>query len=262
MPKTSVEITGGEALVHYDVTGSGPGLVLVHGTAATREQWLPLTDAARDRYTVVAPDYSGSGLTVDHGGVLTVEDLAAEVLAAADDAGLGEFRLAGHSLGAVVAAHLAGTHPDRVHSLVLHACWAVTDTRFDAELRYWLELLDTGAFARMLPLMAFGPRYWATATTESNEELVATLDDLIDPVGAARQIEVDRRVDLRDILPKITAPTLLLASEHDRIIDRAQQELLAAAIPDVRRAGLDAGHGAPAEDPAGFAAAVLSFMDE
>lgn len=91
MPKTSVEISGGEALVHYDVTGSGPGLVLVHGTAATREQWLPLTEAARDRYTVVAPDYSGSGLTVDQGGELAVEDLAAEVLAAADDAGLGEF---------------------------------------------------------------------------------------------------------------------------------------------------------------------------
>ncbi|MGG2464584.1 alpha/beta fold hydrolase [Streptomyces sp. RGM 3693] len=45
---------------------------MVHGTGATRQQWLPLTEAVADRFTVVAPDYSGSGGTIDHGGPLTL----------------------------------------------------------------------------------------------------------------------------------------------------------------------------------------------
>ncbi|WP_353074163.1 alpha/beta fold hydrolase [Amycolatopsis carbonis] len=107
-------------------------------------------ELARESFTVVAPDFSGSGSTVDHGGPVSIADLAAEALAAADDAGLTTFHVAGHSLGAVVAAHLAGTHPARVRSAVLHAAWPKTDPRQDAEFRYWLALLDHGTdvFAR------------------------------------------------------------------------------------------------------------------
>jgi pimeloyl-ACP methyl ester carboxylesterase len=261
MPKVAVRISGGDANVHYDVSGSGPGLVLVHGTASTREQWLPLIEAVRDRFTVVAPDYSGSGLTTDHGGPLTVGDLAAEVLAAADHAGLDTFHLVGHSLGSVVATQLAGTRPTRIRSLFLHAGWGKTDLKMDAEFRYWLDLLEHGPemFARMLPLMALGPNYWAGATAETNETLVAELAGVIAP-GADRQTEVDRTVDLTGMLGGITAPTLVLASAHDRLIDVAQQRALVAGIEHARYAEIDAGHGAPGEDPAGFVEAVVSFL--
>jgi pimeloyl-ACP methyl ester carboxylesterase len=263
---TTTTISGGPATVAYDRSGTGPGLVLVHGTAATRQQWLPLTAAVADRFTVVAPDLSGSGDTVDHGGPLTLADLAAEVLAAADHAGLDAFHLVGHSLGATVATHLAATHPERVRSLVLHAGWVRTDTRFAAELTHWLHLLATDRergtthFAEMLPLVAFGPRYWAAATVEGNAALVAQLAELV-PAGAARQIEVDLAVDLRGLLGRITAPALVLASAHDRIVAADQQRALLAGIPDARHAELDAGHGAPAEDPDGFVAAVVTFLD-
>ncbi|MCK7625263.1 alpha/beta fold hydrolase [Streptomyces sp. RS10V-4] len=114
---------------------------------------------------MVAPDLSGSGGTTDHGGPLTPADLAGEVLAAADDAGLDRFHLAGHSLGAAIATHLAAHHPERVDSLALHAGWVRTDTRLRAEFGHWLDLLGADArhgtahFARMLPLAASGPVY-------------------------------------------------------------------------------------------------------
>jgi pimeloyl-ACP methyl ester carboxylesterase len=266
VPTTTVQISGGSATVAYDRSGTGPGLVLVHGTAATREQWGPLTAAVADRFTVVAPDMSGSGDTVDHGGPLTLADLAAEVLAAADHAGLDAFHLVGHSLGAAVAAHLAGTWPARVRSLVLHAGWVRTDTRFHAELALWRHLLATDAahgtthFAEMLPLMAFGPRYWATTTAADNAALVAELARFV-PAGADRQVEVDMAVDLRELLGRITAPTLVLASAHDRVIGADQQRALLAGIPDTRYAALDAGHGAPAEDPEAFHRAIITFLD-
>jgi len=267
MPKTRVELSRGEAVVEYDIAGTGPGLVLVHGTAASRAQWAPLTEAVADRFTVVAPDYSGSGGTLDHGGPITVADLAAEVLAAAEHAGLDGFHLVGHSLGAVIAAHLAATQPQRVRSLALHACWVHTDTRMDAEFRYWLELLHidathgSAAFPRMLPLMAFGPRYWERTDAAANEELVHALAGMITP-GAARQTEVDRTVDLRPLLGNITAPTLVLASRHDRLIGADQQQALLTGIRDARYAEIDAGHGAPAEDPAGFVTKIAGFLDD
>ncbi|MFQ6196001.1 alpha/beta fold hydrolase [Streptomyces sp. NPDC000405] len=267
MPQTTIGISGGDATVEYDITGTGPGVVLVHGTAATREQWQPLTEAVADRFTVVAPDLSGSGGTTDHGGPLTLADLADEVLAAADAAGLDTFHLAGHSLGSAVATHLAATRPERVRSLALHAGWAHTDVRMDAEFRYWLELMradaahGTALFPRLLPLMAYGPRYWQHVDAAANEELIRALIPMITP-GAVRQTEVDRQVDLRPLLGRITAPTLVLASAHDRIIDAEQQQALLAGIAGARYAEIDAGHGAPGEDPAGFAAKLAAFLDE
>ncbi|WIX84393.1 alpha/beta hydrolase [Amycolatopsis sp. DG1A-15b] len=254
MPK----VTLGDTVVHYDRTGDGPALLLLHGTAASREQWGPLTAQATG-FTVLAPDFPGSGLTTDDGGPITVETLAAQAEAVLDDAGIGQAHVVGHSLGGVVAAHLAGTRPDRVRSAVLHAAWPATDVRQDAEFRYWLDLLETGTFARMLPLMAFGPRYWEQATAESNEQLVKTLETVIQP-GADRQIETDRAVDLRPVLGRISAPVLVLGSAHDRIVTAGQQRELVAAIPDARAAEIDAGHGAPAELPDEFARLVLDFV--
>ncbi|WP_329044234.1 alpha/beta hydrolase [Amycolatopsis sp. NBC_01488] len=252
------EVTVDDTVVHYDRTGDGPALLLLHGTAASREQWGPLT-ARAGRFTVLAPDFPGSGRTTDHGGPITVEDLAVQAEAVLDHAGVDAAHVVGHSLGGVVAAQLAGTRPHRVRSAVLHAAWPATDTRQDAEFRYWLDLLATGTFARMLPLMAFGPRYWEQATAESNEQLVKTLETMIEP-GTDRQIATDRTVDLRPVLPKITAPVLVLGSAHDRLITAEQQRELVAAIPDARAATIDAGHGAPAELPAEFARLVLDFV--
>lgn len=265
MGKVEVRLSGGDAVVHYDVIGEGPGLVLLHGTATDRGQWQPVVDAVRHRFTVVTPDFSGSGLTTDHGGPLTVGDLASEAVAAAADAGLESYHLVGHSLGSAVATHLAGTWPDRVRSLFLHAGWVRTDARMDAELRFWLELLardakgDKALFARALPLMAFGPAYWGRTTPAGNDRLVEDLAGLIAP-GAARQTEVDRLVDLTAVLPRITAPTLVLGSAHDRLIDAEQQRRLVGGIAGARYAEIDAGHGAPAEDPAGFVGAITTFL--
>ncbi|HEY0495906.1 MAG TPA: alpha/beta fold hydrolase [Kutzneria sp.] len=260
MPHAPVRLSGGDAVVEYDISGSGPGVVLVHGTAASRLQWEGLTSTLTDRFTVVAPDYSGSGGTVDHGGPLTLADLSAEMLAAADHAGLGSFHLVGHSLGAAVATHLAGTRPERVLSLALHAGWVRTTPRMAAEFHYWKQLLaaDVALFARMLPLMAFGPRYWSTAP--DNEALVRDLAAAITP-GALRQIDVDLGVDLTSVLDSVVAPTLVLASTHDRVIEPAQQQALLAGITTARYAEIDAGHGAPAEDPAGFITRIAGFLD-
>src|SRR3954447_19207315 len=101
MPSVSVDGTN----VHYEVGGSRPGLVLVHGTQGSgATNWGHLVDRFTDARTVVTPDYSGSGTTTDDGGELTPELLAGQVLGAAADAVEGPVDMVGFSLGAVVAA--------------------------------------------------------------------------------------------------------------------------------------------------------------
>jgi pimeloyl-ACP methyl ester carboxylesterase len=267
MPFASVTISSGPAAVRYDITGSGPGVIAVHGTGAGRDQWIGLAERLSDRFTVVAPDLSGSGETTDVGGPLTLTDLADEVLAAADHAGLATFHLIGHSLGAAVATSIAARHPTRVQSLALHAGWVSTTTEMAAQFRYWLELLDAdtrygGAlFARMLPLAAFGPEYWRNTTPEANEGLVALLARTVPP-GTRRQTEVDLTVDLTDALGRISAPTLVLASTDDRVVPADQAHALVSGIAGARYAEISAGHGAPVEDAVGFVDRLTAFIDE
>jgi len=263
VPQTTVQISTGTATVHFDQAGSGPGLVLVHGTTANREQWQHLTEHTKSHRTVVSPDYSGSGLTRDAGGPLTLADLATEVVAAVDAAGLDSFDLVGHSLGAVVGALVAADHPNRVRRLVLHAGWVHPDTRFQHETAHWVRLLraDPALFVDYLPLMAFGPRFWHSATPELITGITSEVLQALDVEGAIRQIELDAQADITDRLSDITARTLVVTSRHDRLIDCTQQRTLVSGIHGASQIGLDAGHAAPIEDPEEFAAAVLAFLD-
>ncbi|MVU79112.1 alpha/beta fold hydrolase [Nocardia sp. ET3-3] len=262
MPFAPVTLGNGPSDVEYLVTGSGPGVVLVHGTFADAEaQWTELMAELGSRYTVVAPNLAGSGATT-HPAEMTVEDLAAQVLAAADHAGLATFHLAGHSLGAVTAAALAGLRPGRVNSLVLHAPWAAPTARGAGQFGLWLDLLrtDRDALARLLPLCALKPETMAAWTTEDFDQTVAAFAGLIDPRHAV-QVELDRVADIRALLPRITAPTRVLASLQDHMVPVAEQRAVAAAIAGAELVEFDAGHALPLEDGPGFGKAVAEFLD-
>lgn len=255
----------------YLRAGTGPGLVLLHGTGANAGMWEPLLPRWSPSHTVVAPDFTGA--EPDRADAapgrgeppLTLAGLAAQALDAADHAGLATFDLVGHSLGAAVAAELAATAPNRVRSLVLHAGWVRTDPRQLAEFDWWIRLLrndiqhQTQLFLRYLPLLAFGPVFWSAATVSTVDEIVPLLAEQFRPRATIRQIELDQRVDLTDRLVAITAPTLVLTSRHDRLIDCASQRALVEGIAGSTQAGLDAGHGAPAENPTEFAHAIETF---
>ncbi|GAB0105597.1 3-oxoadipate enol-lactonase [Nocardia sp. JMUB6875] len=262
MPFAPVTLSNGPSSVEYLVAGTGPGVVLVHGTFAHAEaNWAESIALLSDRYTVVAPNLAGSGATTGPDEV-SVEDLADQVLAAADHAGLTTFHLAGHSLGAVAAAALAARHPDRVNALVLHAPWAATGTRAAAQFDLWQHLLrtDQDALARLLPLTVLKPETLALWGADEFEQTVAAFAGLIRPAHAV-QVAADRSADIRDLLPRIGSATLVLASAQDQIVPIAEQREVAHAIPAAECLEFDAGHALPLEDGPGFAKAITEFFD-
>ncbi|MFF5205171.1 alpha/beta fold hydrolase [Streptosporangium sp. NPDC000396] len=255
-------VTVGTTSVDYRVTGSGPGLVLVHGTGADADNnWAPLVEAVGHRFTVVAPNLPGAGETADQGEPLTVEALADQVAAAAADAGLREYHVVGHSLGAVVATAVATRHRAKVLTLFAHAGWVTSGPREIFQFDYWTRLLrtDKELLARLLQITAMGPETVAARSTRDFEEASAGFAALLHE-RILRQIELDSRVDISSMLQEIKAPTMILASAHDLIVPPHHQREMADRIHGASYQEVPAGHGLPFENPDLFVAAVTEWL--
>ena len=247
-----VEAAG--ARVASRVDGEGPGVVLVHGTGGSAEtSWTEMIDRLASRWTVVRPDFAGSGETVDGGGPLSLAALADQVVAAAQDAGVGRFHLLGFSLGAVVAVQIAADHADSLRSLVpLAGLMSSGDPRLQFQLRLWRHLIETDreAMARLGLLTCFSPGYIAALDAATLEKAISEDCATTDWDGLARQVDLDLRLDVTEAAARVVAPTLVIGCRQDQIVppaDHARQ--LAARISGARYAELDSGHCAPLEVP-------------
>jgi len=251
-----------EARVHYTRDGEGPPIVFVHGTAADSEQWVEAVTDLADRHTVICPDLSGSGPTTDAGRPLTVEALAAQVIAVIADACVSGVHIVGHSMGAVVAAAVSAQRPDLVAGAVLHAGWARSDARLRALFGAWNALLHSAPlrFAELILATALSPEFLSTL---DDSAFAAAADDLrarLAP-GTERHIELDARVDIRADIARLRVPVLLLASDQDQIITPDHHDLLVAALPHAHQARVRAGHGAPAEAMPEMLEHIVAFAE-
>ncbi|NUO98493.1 MAG: alpha/beta hydrolase [Nonomuraea sp.] len=252
----SVSHDGGP--VHFRRAGAGPGLVMVHGTGGDAvTNYAHLVPRLTDLRTVITPDYAGSGATADPGGDLTLDLLIDQVAATFPEGGPSD--LVGFSLGAVVAAGLAARRPELVRRLVLIAGWThADDPRLRLGLRTWARLAatDPESFAAYGPLVGFSPAFVGGLGEEGLKGLLAGEA----PPGTVRQIELDLRVDIRDLLPKITVPTLVIGCAQDHLVPVEHARALHAALPGSQYAELDSGHVVLHERPDEVTALIRDFV--
>lgn len=259
----NIEVSGGT--VSYRVDGSGPGLVLVSGTGGNlHSNWDHLIDQLTLYRSVVRVDYSGSGDTRDDHGILSVEILAQQVITAAKASGMVPFDLVGYSLGAGVAIYIAAEYPDLVRSLVLLAGFASgEETRLKLQSELWLDLirLNPRAFARVILLTGFSPPFLSRLGDQQVGEWIEAICTVNRWDGIARQIDLDRRLDVRALVQKINTPTLVIGCKQDQMVPIGHSRKLAATIAGSNYAELDSGHWAPFERPEEFIRLVLDFIN-
>jgi pimeloyl-ACP methyl ester carboxylesterase len=248
--------------VHYTTAGAGPALVLVAGTGLPAQlNFGHLVEAFADRRTVVLPDYAGSGQTTEPGGPLTLELLTEQIAAVAVAAADGPVDLVGYSLGAVVAAAVAATRPELVRRLVVVAGWpGPDDARHQLGIDLWLRLesTDHDLFNRFLQLTCFSAPFLSAIGEEGVAGLLANAP-AITP-GMRRHMELDQRADLRDLLPKITAPTLVIGLTRDQVIPVEQVRRLHEAIAGSEYAEIDSGHLVVFERPEELVKTLHGFL--
>jgi pimeloyl-ACP methyl ester carboxylesterase len=265
-------VTADGATVHYTATprtadDQRPALVLVAGTGLDAQlNFGHLVDAFAASHTVYLPDYAGSGLTTEPQGPLTVELLAGQIAAVAEEAvrqsGGEPVDLLGYSLGAVIAAAVAALHPHLVRRLVVVAGWpGPHDARQQLGFEVWqrLERTDHDLFGRFLQLTCFSAPFLSAIGEEGVAQLIANAPPITE--GMRRHIDLDGRADLRDLLPKITAETLVIGLTRDQVVPVEQAHKVHEAIDGSRFAEIDSGHLVVFERPQELVAEVLGFLN-
>ncbi|WP_219894859.1 alpha/beta fold hydrolase BchO [Aquisediminimonas profunda] len=106
---------------HVQVAGTGPALLLLHGTGAATHSWRDLFPLLTPYFTVVAPDLPGHGFSVAQGSRgLTLVRSASNVAALLDTLAISPAVIVGHSAGAAIAVRMAIdglVQPERIHAL-------------------------------------------------------------------------------------------------------------------------------------------------
>ena len=182
-----------------------------------------------------------------------VEDLEA-VVAASD---IKKFALLGISQGCARSVIYAARHPERVTKLILIGGyargWKRRDDADTAVLRNaMVDMIRVGwgrdnpAVHRMMTAL-----YMPDAPPESQTWFSDLQRKTTSATNAAATIEEHGGLDLRDLLPRLKLPTLVIHARHDAGVPFSQGQELAAGIPGAQFAVLDTtNHILPATDPA------------
>lgn len=254
-------VTVGDARVPYRVDGTGPALVLVHGTGPDADiaygRHVPRFAAA---HTVLVPDLSGTGPAQDTGAALTVEMLADQVLAVIADAGVERVDIVGFSLGSPVAIAVAAARPDLVRRLVVMAGWvsAAHDEYLRNMFTVWRRLadLDAEAFGRYSTLTGFSPGF---LNAIGHDEVEGLVPHLRPTPGLIRQIELCLSLDITDLLPDVTAETLVVGCALDITVPPAHSRRIHEAVRGSTYTEIESGHVVLLEQPDRFVEVVERF---
>jgi pimeloyl-ACP methyl ester carboxylesterase len=240
------------ARIQYWKTGTGPAVVLVQGAGVIGEGWRPQIDALKDRYTVIWIDNRGIGQSVFTTRTLTIEDMAEDVLAVTDAAGVQTFHLAGHSMGGLIAQQLALTARPRVRSLALMCSFLKGPQATAMSLPMLMIAIRSRLGTRRMRRHAFAEMVMTRdyLATIDRDELCEGLKglfgrDLADqPAIVMPQLRAMGRFDVSSRLAELSGiPTLVLSAQHDLIARPEYGRALAAAIPGAKYVELPhAGH--------------------
>lgn len=164
----------------------------------------------------------------------------------------------GYSLGAVIAAQVAASLKQRVARLILLAGWAKTSSVQQLRTSIWQQLFNEQSAA--LPHFVNYCLYSDDYLCARSEQQVLDLARFVKPSqDAAKQRELNYRIDITSILPDICAETLIVACHEDRMIPLAQAKLLFASIQDSRYIEIASGHALYIEAPAEVVQLVNQF---
>jgi pimeloyl-ACP methyl ester carboxylesterase len=253
----------GDLQIAYERKGEGPPLVLVHGLPCNSREWRRQIEGLSAEFTVVAWDAPGAGLSSDPPDTFRLPDYADCLAALVDALGLGRPHVGGMSFGAGLALELYRRHPSVPRTLVLasaYAGWAgslpaeVVEQRLQATLLQAELSPEEFAEAWLPSLLSESP------PTHVADEVRAMLSEF-HPPGVRVMAHAFAEADLRDVLPRIEVPTLLLYGDKDVRSPLSVAEDLHEKIPESRLAVLtDVGHLTDMEAGERFNAEIRQFL--
>ncbi len=241
MKQTSTALEGYRVHALHD--GAGPHVVLLHGLVGSGRWWRFTMPALAAHFSVHAPDLIGFGRS--RGAQPTIPEMAIVIREWMDRCGIADAHVVGHSMGAQIAIHLAARHQGSVRRLVLvDAAGIPRVLNLPRAARFMTEIAPPRAWGSpaFLPTIAAdalraGPRVFAKAT-------INLLRD-----------------DVRPLLARIDAPTLVIWGARDKLTPVSDGEVIASSIPNAElRVFRRSAHMPMIDEPERFNTEVLEFL--
>jgi pimeloyl-ACP methyl ester carboxylesterase len=248
-----LDLAGGR--VHLLRGGTGEPVLFLH--AAGGGGWHPfLSQLAGRGFEVIAPDHPGFGKSDEFAAYTGVDDLAFHYMDVIEGLGLSRPHVVGGSFGGWIAAELAVFGPDRIGTLSL---LSAAGLRIPEHPVADLFLMNPGKQVATLfhtppPAPEAGAAPDLDAIMAAYREATALARFTWSPYMSDRKLE--------GRLHRITAPTLVVAPDDDRVIPVEHARRYAEKIPGaVYEEVADCGHAMYFERPEEFTARVAAFLN-
>ena len=274
----------------YDRSGSGPGVLLLHGWPGSRLDYRDVVPLLSDAADVVSPDLRGFGESDKHrtppAEACSADAQARSVVALIDELGLGPAVIAGYDIGSRVAQTVARLFPERVRALVLSPPLPGAGDRVlapQAQREFWyqafhqLKLVEEIIDGHASAVRSYLGHFWSHWSGPSFEQPAAELDRLADlyraPGAFISSIAWYRAgsgtvaTSLREMASgrqeQITVPTAVLWPEFDPLFPQDWGDRLDAFFADVTVTLLPGvGHFVPREAPRELAIAIRAVLGD
>jgi len=227
-------------------SGNGPALVMLHCLGVDHRFWDEAAAGLGASRTVLRYDFPGHHETPVPKVAFSVEDLSAQLRDVLDREGVGSAAVAGISLGGLVAQHFAATFPERTERVIL----CDTTPRYtDAMRSGWHDRAATARTRGVSVMTDTLLNVWFTpAFVAADPPQVRYVRDCFARVageGYAKACEALAGADLRSLLPRIKAPTLVVCGNEDVPDFLVAARDLQGAMPNARLEWLSPRRHAP-----------------
>ncbi len=264
--------------LYYEEHGSGDPLLLIMGLAADSTAWLLQIPDFEKHYRTIVFDNRGVGRSSKPPGPYTIHQMADDAAGLLDVLGIARTHVVGVSMGGMIAQELALRHPQRVRGLVLGCTYPEPDTDIERQRQFSVAQFGgtvTAGGEMQIDLSAFDPMSFFQHLLPAvfNQEFIEhELPKLMQLFAGALQYGFSMEAILgqvaavmnhkaTDRLHQITAPTLVITGDADRLVPPANSDILARHIPNARLLKVPGGsHGFNFETPELFNREVLTFL--
>jgi 3-oxoadipate enol-lactonase len=243
--------------------GSGAPLVALHCLGVDHHLWGIAAAGLEDRLALLSYDFPGHGDTPVVARAYGIEDLSRQLALVFARHGITRAHVAGISLGGLVAQHFAATNPELVDRLIL----IDTTPRYDDTARkMWAERAHAARTVGVASLTESLLKIWFTADfVAENRPAVRYVRECFARAsgeGYARACEALAAADLRELVPRIASPTLVICGAEELPAFREAADWLQRTIAKAELALLSpAKHASILQQPRDFQRRVRAFLD-
>jgi pimeloyl-ACP methyl ester carboxylesterase len=217
MPK--ITIPGGET-IWYKKTGQGAPVIQIHGSAFGHKNFARMTPLMAEHFEVIdfdLPGYGESTGSLREAGMKGIADIVFEFVTAL---GYAKVHMHGTSFGAMIGVNLAAYHPEIIDRIVFSCFLAKYDLAARMMRKTWKRAAaDSGmrAVTDLTSVAGFARGYYERPEAQAQFEAMYEAFEATDPAAFIKGTETIEQTDLSPLLPKISAPVLLLAGREDNM---------------------------------------------